>query len=255
MSSITCGEFRAQLERELRGHPGGSGLSVLAWHEHLLGCEECRALLEAEEALEALLASLPEPRLPEHLAVRVLARLRSYRSSRDGTDLDRLLDLDRAPEAPANLGARVLAGLSEARRAHQKPDPLDALLDMVPAPEAPEGLAGRVLVALELPRRPVPRFRLLRRRSLRTLAAAAMIVVLGIVAWRALLGSGAGPDEPNPPTDVDEELIAHLDVLERLPLLEDDDLDLMLLSVDPLDETLIEAELIGTAEDEGTEEG
>ncbi len=255
MSSITCREFRARLERELRGHPETTEASLLAWHEHLLGCEECRAFLEAEEALEMLLASLPEPRLPEHLAVRVLARLRSYRSSRDGADLDRLLDLDRAPATPTNLGARVLAGLSEAREAHRKTTSLDALLDMVPEPEVPGRLADRVLVALEPVRRPAARFRLLERRSLRTLAAAAMIVVLGIVAWRTLAGSAGGPDEPNPLTAIDDELIAHLDVLERLPLLEDEDLDLMFLSVDPLDETLIEAEQLGAAEEEGAEEG
>ena len=82
-----CQDFRELLERALC-EPAAQ-LQPLAWHEHLNVCPECRSLLEEEEALEHLLASLPEPRLPETLVERVLTRLREEHAP---ADLDTLLD-------------------------------------------------------------------------------------------------------------------------------------------------------------------
>ena len=59
-----CREFRAALLKALEGLPVPRELTVLSWHQHLLSCGPCRALLEREEALEELLATLPEPKLP-----------------------------------------------------------------------------------------------------------------------------------------------------------------------------------------------
>ncbi|MEW6073425.1 MAG: hypothetical protein AB1726_12650 [Planctomycetota bacterium] len=246
MSPIPCEEFRDRLERALRGRPARPGSSPLAWHEHLLGCGACRALLAAEEALEELLGSLPEPQLPPHLAIRVLARLADSRAGESERDLDRLLDLDRAPAAPADLAPRVLAGLAAARRAEREEERLDRLLDRVPAPPVPPALAGRLLAALaaerEAARRPGRLLRFLARPPARRLAAAAVLVGLGLVAWRLVLGtpgrSGPGPaDDPGR----EAELIAWLDVLEPWELLMSNDLDLTLAGIDPVDVTLAEA--------------
>lgn len=149
-----CRAFRGALEAQLAGQPDIEGLVALGWHEHLLLCGSCRDLLEEEEALERLIASLPQVALPRELSERILARLRQA-GSREAA-LDRLLDLDgavepliqpaRAEGRPDELADRVLAGLSEERRAH---DGLDRLLDRVEAPTAPAGLAEGILERLE----------------------------------------------------------------------------------------------------------
>jgi hypothetical protein len=132
------------------GHPIPAELRELSWHEHLLGCGGCRELMEREEALEELLATLPAPRLSPELARRVLERLREVQEALG--DLDALLALDREAEAPAGLAGRVLASLvSErglVRGALSDDELLDALLDRDPAPAAPAGLAERVLAGL-----------------------------------------------------------------------------------------------------------
>ena len=97
-----CRDFRELLERALC-EPADQR-EPLAWHEHLGVCAECRSLLEEEEALEHLLASLPAPALPEALTERVLARLRSEHTQRG---LDDLLILDQIDE-PAGLTERLL---------------------------------------------------------------------------------------------------------------------------------------------------
>ena len=128
-----CDAFRRDLEAAL---VGTDDLRALGWHEHLLGCGDCKALLEQEEALELLLTSLPRPALPPELARRVLARLRS------GT-LDELLGLDQV-RVPAGLSARVLGGLPS----RQASTSLDRLLDRADDVAVPDGLAARVLEGL-----------------------------------------------------------------------------------------------------------
>jgi hypothetical protein len=151
--TTSCREFRALLELVLEGGAVERSLSELAWHEHLLACGECRNLLQAEEALEILLATLPEPKLPEHLARRVISRLRDARKA--DSRLDALLDLDRTERAPDRLAASVLARLRPERErsaetvlaaAEKK---LDRLLDLDREIEAPAGLAQRVLAGLQ----------------------------------------------------------------------------------------------------------
>jgi hypothetical protein len=264
MNPVTCRTFRAQLERALRGRPEQSEAAGLVWHEHLLGCAECRALLEAEEALEELLASLPEPHLPEHLAARVLARLEVPRAGSAGEgladrvggepavpakgELDELLELDREPVIPTDLSSRVLTGLAEVRHAEREEQReehrLDTLLALVPEPVAPDGLAGRLLASLESARRPAPALRLLRGGTVRMVAAAALVAVLGLVSWRAFGARAVEPGGSGEELVMEAELIASLDVLERWDLLVTSDLDMLLTGLDPVIETLLEAETI-----------
>lgn len=149
----SCREFRQHLEQALSG-PAGRGLSELSWHRHLTACRACRDLLEAEEVLELLLDSLPDPALPPALAKRVLLRLRT---DRNDEALERLLALDDHVDAPEDLSRRVLAGLSGSRGttgdgpAGATGDPeraLDRVLDRLPEPVPPSGLAERVLAGL-----------------------------------------------------------------------------------------------------------
>lgn len=185
----SCIEFRARLAQALAERP----VAELAWHEHVLTCNDCRELLDAEEALDDLLASLPRPNLPPELARRVIARLAPER------ELDRLLDraLDRAlggslhearPQlagellarlaAPRELAARereldqlldrvpavarpelareLLARLAPVREAARAERALDALLERVPPPQIPGDLAPRTLAALAPERAPAP---------------------------------------------------------------------------------------------------
>jgi hypothetical protein len=140
-----CHGFRRGLERALSGRPVPAVLQELSWHEHLLGCGECRELLEREEALEELLATLPTPRLSPELARRVLERLREVR--RGLGDLDELLALDAGSEAPGGLAHRVLIAL-EKERTPTVDERLDALLARDPAPQTPHGLSKRLLAGL-----------------------------------------------------------------------------------------------------------
>jgi len=228
-----CREFRAALSRVLEGLPMPEELTVLGWHEHLLSCEECRALLEREEALEELLATLPSPKLPPDLARRVLLRLRESSGG-----LDSLLELA-GVEAPAGLAERVTAGLRAERAldalldrdvvtvpeglAERMKDgaALERLLDLDPEPVTPAGLAARVLGGLERERRPVPavrRFRALRSATFYAAAAAVLVMVTAVALWwgqdRAL---DPGRDDRvvvDEPTDIgDQELLANLEVL------------------------------------------
>lgn len=149
-----CLEFRARLASALTARPAPAA-SGLAWHEHLLFCADCRALLDAEEALDDLLKSLPRPKLPPALAQRVLVRLQP---TREELELDRLLDDALAAESdgmqapPPGLAGAVLAGLRDARTQarHSQRDEaaLDGLLAKVPPPQPPVGLAARVRSAL-----------------------------------------------------------------------------------------------------------
>lgn len=187
-----CDAFRRALEATLSGAPHAVDLTVLGWHEHLVGCGECRTLLEQEEALELLLTSLPEPALPEELTSRVLARLRQKES------LDRLLDLDEVV-VPVNLSARIRAGLQE--------ESLDRLLDRAGTVEVPAGLEVRVLEGVRAEQ--VADVRRARFHVLRTrIASAAAILVVGAGLWIA----GTGNDASKPTGD--EAVIAWLPALE-----------------------------------------
>lgn len=183
--SAGCSQFRARLaqaldapaqrEGPLSPNPALAGERVashLEWQAHVLTCGECRALLEAEQALEHVLASLPQPRVPAALVSRVLERLQPQRvdvASDRGPDrvldqrLDRVLDqvLDHVlgarsndvAAAPPDLARVVLARLAPARDAaaneRRLANAVDALLDAVPPPQTPVGLAARVLARLD----------------------------------------------------------------------------------------------------------
>lgn len=203
-----CAIFRAELEQALAG-PGGR-LEALAAQTHPLGCASCRAELERERALEAC------------------------------------LERDPAPERPAGLAARTLARLAEERRSAREQERLDRLLEVDPLPSAPVGLAQRVLHRL------APARARSRRRS-GWLVAAAAILVLGVWGWRTLGSGAATPGEPRvtetrpgelPGTQPDAqpedeaELLAY--ALDNWELLQDEDLDLWLASLDPLDQAVLE---------------
>jgi hypothetical protein len=220
--SSDCKDFRSALEAELLGRPSQRKLVGLSWHAHLLSCGECRALLEKEEALEALLASLPEPRLPEALARRVLVALQEDRAVE--VRLDHLLDLDLKP-APAGLAAEILARLAPERAAREAP--LDALLDLDRAIEIPVGLSARVLRGLRIHRR-TPSFRRIRPW---TYAAAAGLLVVGLFLYRS-----SRAKEPPP----DPQMLAAIDVLEQWDLLMQDDVDVLLSTLGPADEALLD---------------
>jgi len=198
---LDCLAFRTLLENQLVGRPDPSSLSALSWHEHLFGCGDCRRLFEGEEALEALLATWPEPRLSPEVKRRVLMAL--AKSKRFETSLDALLERDVEYTAPKDLAARVLAGLEMDRgaigaRSKQSAsaktpvnagvsgtfDPLDRLLERAGDVTVPRDLARHVLAALATERAPARRPILAWRRST-WLAAAAAIFVLALVVWLA----------------------------------------------------------------------
>jgi len=160
--NASCRDFRMLLENRLARratrparratrpaqNAAPERLADLAWHEHLFTCEGCRALLDAEQALESLLASLPEPYLEPAVRDRVLARLRH---ARDEERLDSLLDLAGAAQAPSGLARSVLVSVTRREGDEQ----LDRLLDL-DVVTVPEGLTERTLTALHL----APRFEL-----------------------------------------------------------------------------------------------
>lgn len=226
-----CSEFRARLARALRRSDADA---PLAWHEHVLGCAACRALLAEERALELLLATFPTPRLPRDLASRVLARLARERELPE-SDLEQLLGLAVDVAPPSGLVSRVLAELSGERDAER----LERVLERVPSPSIPAELAARTLARLA-PARRGARFVLLRGRLV-ALAAAAGLVALALLAWKRWQARSASPAELAPAPLVvftDEELLEHLEVLENWKELHDPELDLLLASL-ALDEQVL----------------
>lgn len=204
--STGCAEFRIALEAALAGP--ARRRAALAADPHLASCASCRAELAREERLERALSAVPEVPAPPALARRLLARL--------------------APERAAGGGAL------------DEPDELDELLARVPPPRVPPGLAGTVLAGLA-PERARPRRRLGSRLGPAWLLAMAASLVLG---WLLFARRGA-PEELRPelaraalPLEADEELLTY--ALERWELLHDEDLDLWLASLDPVDELLME---------------
>lgn len=248
-----CFQFRTRLANLLAGRASSASFGELAWHEHLSACTECRALIEAEEALEHLLASLPEPQLPPELAGRLLARLEPVRgeSMLDST-LDSVLERGDEVAVPKALAARMLSRLDGARTAQRGEAELDRVLARLPAPEVPEELARRTLARLALARRP-------RRASQPRLAlAAAALLALGIGAWLLTRGvavdentapemaSGPTPRAPavaprervldEPPAD----LLASLDLLESWDLVVEDSVEADVLALDAFDALLLD---------------
>ena len=243
---LDCIEFRALLERELTGRPDPQSLTTLSWHGHLLECAACRTLFEREEALEALLASWPEPRLsPElkHRVLTVLARVRKERS------LDALLERDAASTAPSGLAQRVLAGLEGERTAAAcAADPLERLLERDSTVHVPHDLARRVLAGLAAERAPARRPILALRRPV-WLAAAAAVLVVTFAVW--LVSRRSRVDEPQPITQQqrapdgsqtpDAKMLAVLDVLENWDLLmQPGDVDPLLATIPTADEVLLD---------------
>jgi len=206
--STGCAEFRIALEAALAGP--ARRRETLAADPHLASCASCRAELAREQRLERALAALPEVPAPPALARRLLARLAPERATGGGEldELDELLARVPQPRVPPGLAGTVLAGLAPERaRAHRR------------------GWSGRGGWS-----------------SQAWLLAAAAGLVLG---W-LLLVRRAAPDEIRQEElaraalalEADEELLAY--ALERWELLHDEDLDLWLASLDPVDELLME---------------
>jgi hypothetical protein len=174
--------------------------AALAQDPHLAACASCRAELAREQRLERALAAVPAVAVPPALARRLLARL--------------------APERGAATG-----------------DELDELLARVPPPRVPAGLAGTVLANLA-PERARP------HRGGWSSQAWLLAAAAGLVLGWLLLVRRAAPEEIRPEElaraalEADEELLAY--ALERWELLHDEDLDLWLASLDPVDELLME---------------
>jgi hypothetical protein len=266
-ASDSCAEFRGRLADLLSGRSGSRAAFVeLAWHEHLLACTSCRELIEAEEALDELLASLPEPHLPPALTRRLLARLEPIRAD---AELDLLLDRSEAEPAPAALARNVLAKLAGPRRAEREDRALERLLTAVPEPAAPAGLAARVLAGLaeqrpasRAPGKAAPVRRDL-RPARRIAVAAALLVGVGAAAWlarerlvprpdgpedaRVVAGRPAAPAADELIETPSEELLASLDLLESWDLLVDAGVEADVNALGPVDELLLGLETDGRA--------
>lgn len=281
-----CRTFRRLLEERLVGGDGPAALAPLSWNEHLFACSACRELLASEEALDSLLASLPEPVLPREVAERVIARLRAAHAHEHG--LEALLERDRELDVPEALARDTLAKLASARGEAR----LDALLasDLVTVPHdlarrvaagaraeaaldrvlaldrdvaTPAGMSSRVLASLASERAHVhavarrSRFALLRTRGVWFAAAAALVATLAL--WLARPKASASP-EPQVVEDStrssdpsrrgvpaqldsstpDAQMLAALDVLEHWDLLMTNDVDVLLSTLAPADEAVLQ---------------
>lgn len=249
-----CDQFRNRLASLLAGRASSASFGELAWHEHLLGCAACRALVETEEALDELLASLPQPQLPPELAQRLLARLEPVRGD---VTLDSLLERGDEVAVPGALASRMLAKLDSARAAQRESARLDALLSRLPEPQVPAELSQRTLARLTLARRS-SRAGQTRASSRRLALAAAALVVVGLGAWLLVrdprqegasdlnLAQGPAPRAPEvaprerlldePPAD----LLASLDLLESWELVVDDSVEADVLALDGFDALLLD---------------
>ncbi|MFT5287454.1 MAG: hypothetical protein ACI8TQ_003640 [Planctomycetota bacterium] len=266
-----CFEFRDNLERVLCGLPDPEKLIPLSWDAHLLGCEDCRELLQAEQALELVLASLPQPKLPPDLNSRVIERLRREREGahNHAFDLDAVLEGAPDPVMPANLSERILRGVESARNeqlasSQKADDQLDALLNLVSSPKAPTNLSASVLDAVDAERwagaengNRVSSFQLLKgARVWVPVAAAVLVAILWFTNSIGELKDIPRVEELNhtqvaSATELNDEMIDAFEVLENWEHLNGDDLDLLLASIDELDELLIETsewELVETTD-------
>lgn len=266
-----CREFRLRLEAALVGELQGA---PVAWHAHLATCAECRAVFEAEEALDALLACLPHPELPVALAQRVLRRLE--RETVLESKLDAALDQALTGEGPpVGLAGRVLAGVRANREQDNDEAALDGVLGRLPEPEVPVGLASRVLAGLEL--EPAgglplePAGSPVRRAAVvhpffRFGLAAAATVLAAFIGYRLVDGA---PDPVRTPivehggeserggaelatVQPDPELLASLELLEEWEFLVTEDVDVVLGSLDESEaELLLLGGLVAEEEEEG----
>lgn len=247
---LDCLAFRTLLEKKLVGRPDPTSLSELSWHGHLLDCADCRELFEGEEALEALLATWPEPRLSPDEKRRVLTAL--AKSKRSEISLDALLERDAEFVPPGDLAARVLAGLEKSRGAEaaRADAALDRLLDRAGQVEVPRHLGRHVLTALAA-QRTVARPMLALRRSTWALAAAAVLLV-SLVVWLAKRRDGVDvppiivQDQPSSTPAAaaatpDAQMLAALDVLENWDLLMlSTDVDALLATIGTAEEVLLD---------------
>ena len=229
----SCATFRELLEQALFD-PSSKRLE-LSWHEHLNSCAACCRLLDEEEALDLLLASLPSPELPEALASRVLARLRGRREDHA---LDALLERDRLEE-PLGLSGRIKDELA-----------LDRLLELDREVEIPAGLSARVLAALRAGSR-TPVFRFRRFVPL----AASLLALFGLFFLSRDESSdplvAENPAEEAPPS----EMLALLDLLGDETVWEDklwesDEVIDLALELDESDELLLEYLALAKEEEE-----
>jgi hypothetical protein len=206
-----CAPFRAEVERALAG-PAGA-LARLASHEHARACPACRIELARERALDGVLERMPAPAVPDGLARGVLARLAPERDGLPAT----------VQAAPRGRGD----------------DPLEEALARLPAPHVPADLSARILHGLA-PARAERRARSWRFRWLAS-AAAVLVAVLALWGWSVLrrpARSGELAQGTDTGLEDDEDLLAY--AVERWELLQDEDLDLWLAGLDPVDELLIE---------------
>lgn len=246
----TCTHFRMQLRRTLEAPAPMPGLHDLAWNEHLHSCSACRELLAAEEALEALLSSLPSPSLPPGLAQRVLARLEAAQPQ-PGT-LDALLELDHVAPSKPGLAQRVLAHLAEERSLQRSPvASVDALLERARPVDVPVGLAQRTQRALAAHRQ-ATRYRTWSSRLRWALVAAGLALAIGLYVWSGRI------EEPQAPVVVvhdaqpDPGLLENLALLEEWELLQGGDIEVLLSTLSADDEYLLE--LDAATNPESTEE-
>jgi hypothetical protein len=201
MRMPACDGFRAELERALeRGEAGA--LPELVGHAHLVACDACRARLDEELALDALLAIEPGAGPPVGLAARLQTRL-----------------------------TRLMHEHGDVR--------LDELLGRVPAPVPPRDLARRVLAALVAERTPAARPR---RIGLALAAALLLLVAGAWLFGRSRSAPrppelAHGLMEAGEP---EAELLEALDALENWELVTSDDLELVLAGLDPLDTSVLE---------------
>lgn len=149
--------------------------------------------------------------------------------------LEALLSTGPSVAWPADLAERLLVRLRSARADER----LDALLGQWPPPVPPDGLATRILRGLREERSPVdgsaPRGA--RRRPVRWTLVAAAVIVAGLLgAWLP-----AGRDEAPP-----EELLASFEMLEWWDVLTRDDLEIVVTSLDTVDELLLELDPEGS---------
>lgn len=297
-----CRAFRILLEQQLVGRPDPASLTALSWHEHLLGCNACRQFFDGEEALEALLATLPDARLAPEIKRRVLVAL--AKSKAEDIALDVLLERDAEVEASPGLARQVLARLDGERRMARasagdvdRLDPLldangvvvprdlarrtldrlasqraaafststvrdaggdarlDALLDRAAPVVIPRALGRHVLDGLSRHRTATPRRAFTLVRSSWAYAAAALLVA-SLLVWVFLRQgepavkpqlvngtnprTGVGTNDAEVATAPDAQMLAALDVLENWDLLMVNDVDVLLSTIEPADEVLLD---------------
>jgi hypothetical protein len=228
----TCTDFRRRLLQAVLDH---QTLTALAWDAHGLACPACRALVDSEEQLNAMLEAWTAPRLDAATRARIVALVAQERG------LDQLLETDlvRAPQGMAQRAASAV----KARLAEEAAEKaLDRLLDLdevqVPA-GLTQGLAARVRAAAR------PRLRLVRYAAL-VATAAAVLAVLYVRRETDRPSGGSNAVDPLPlvaqleANPIDERMLQQLELLEDVDALLEGDLDLLLSTMDASEEALLD---------------